>query len=158
MYDRKFMEHAVGIAKQGIREGCGGPFGCVIVKDGNIVAMAHNTVVKDNDPTAHGEINAIRQASETLGTFNLEGCELYTTSEPCPMCLSAIMWARISKVYSCMTIVDATKIGFDDSPFYEAITDYSVEGGCRLVEVEFHKEDSGIKLFNDYDEMEKILY
>lgn len=92
----------------------GGPFGAAIVKDGKIIALANNTVIKDNDPTAHGEMNAIRQACNKLGTFDLSGCELYTTSEPCPMCMSAIIWSNISKVYYGCTVNDAADIGFRD--------------------------------------------
>lgn len=158
MYKKQFMDLAVEIAHEGITNGCGGPFGCVIVKDGKVIAKAHNTVVKDNDPTAHGEMNAIRQACKVLSSFNLEGCELYTTSEPCPMCLSAIMWARITKVYSCMEIEDAAEIGFDDKPFYEEIFQYAVDKDINLIDVEFHKEENCKELFRKYYSMEKVLY
>lgn len=160
MYYKGFMELAVDIAKIGIANGCGGPFGCVIVDPkGEVLAMAHNTVVSDNDPTAHGEMNAIRMASERLGTFNLEGCELYTTSEPCPMCLGAIMWARISKVYSGMTIEDAEKLGFDDSPFYSNMNQYiNNNKSCQLIDMEFHKDSKCTSLFTEYNNMEKELY
>lgn len=158
MYNKVFMDLAVEVAKEGITKGCGGPFGCVIVKEGQVVARAHNTVVASNDPTAHGEVNAIRNACKQLDTFNLEGCELYTTSEPCPMCLSAIMWARIKKVYSAMTINDAGKIGFDDKPFYEAVKEYSLNKATALIDCEFHKEIECVELFNEYDKMEKVLY
>lgn len=159
MYNKHFMDLAVEVANDGIKRGCGGPFGCVIVKDGKVIAKAHNTVVGDNDPTAHGEMNAIRKAAKILGTFNLEGCELYTTSEPCSMCLSAIMWARISKVYSGMGIEDAANIGFDDSPFYSNMNQYiNNNKNCQLIDMEFHREPSCEKLFNDYHNMDKVLY
>lgn len=158
MYKKQFMDLAVEVAYEGINKGCGGPFGCVIVKDGEVIAKAHNTVVGDNDPTAHGEMNAIRQAGKVLGNFNLEGCELYTTSEPCPMCLSAIMWARIRKVYSGLEIEDAAVIGFDDKPFYEEIFQYAVDKDINLVDVEFHREKNCKELFRKYDNMEKVLY
>ena len=158
MYNKAFMDLAVEVANEGISKGCGGPFGCVIVKEGQVIAMAHNTVVGDNDPTAHGEMNAIRMAGKKLGTFNLEGCELYTTSEPCPMCLSAIMWARINVVYSGMDIVDAANIGFDDAPFYEGIVDYGNTGSTNFLKVEFHREKNCKKLFERYRKMEKVLY
>ncbi|SFV69345.1 Guanine deaminase [hydrothermal vent metagenome] len=110
-----FMHAAMEEAKKGIKAGDGGPFGAVIVKEGKIIAAAHNEVIKSNDPTAHAEIMAIRKASSTLRRFSLEGCTLYVTGEPCPMCFSAIHWAHIDKVYYCNTKADAAKIGFDDS-------------------------------------------
>lgn len=114
-----FMTMSSELAKSGVVKGAGGPFGSVVVKDGIIVGMGHNTVIRDNDPTAHGEMNAIRDASKRLGTFDLTGCELYTSSEPCPMCLSAIMWANIKKVYYGCTVKDAERIGFRDVFIYE---------------------------------------
>ena len=158
MYNKAFMELAVEVAKEGIHKGCGGPFGCVIVKEGQVIAQAHSTVVVDSDPTAHGEVNAIRIAGKKLSTFNLDGCELYTTSEPCPMCLSAIMWSRIKKVYSGMNIMDAKKIGFDDKPFYLAVTEYALGQDTPLIDVSFHREESCCNLFNEYNNMKKVLY
>lgn len=158
MYNKVFMDLAIEIAREGINKGCGGPFGCVIVKEGQVIATAHNTVVKDSDPTAHGEVNAIRRAGKKLGTFDLSDCELYTTSEPCPMCLSAIMWSRIGKVYSGMNIMDAKQIGFDDKPFYLAVVEYALGEQQELVDVSFHREDSCCKLFEEYNKMEKVLY
>lgn len=113
----KFMELALNEAKKGIRNKEGGPFGAVIVKDGEVVGQGHNKVVADNDPTAHGEMMAIRDACNRLGTFDLTGCELYTSSEPCPMCKCAIMWANINKVYYGCTVNDAEDIGFRDVVF-----------------------------------------
>jgi len=109
------MQAAIEEAQKGVSAGDGGPFGAVIVKDGEIIAKAHNEVVKENDPTAHAEIVAIRRASARLGTYVLGGCVLYTTGEPCPMCFSAIHWAHIDKVYYCNTKEDAEAIGFDDA-------------------------------------------
>lgn len=152
------MEKAAEIAREGISSGSGGPFGCVIVKDGNVVACTHNTVVRDNDPTAHGEVNAIRQACRNLGTFNLEGCDLYTTSEPCPMCLGAIMWARIGNVYSAMNIRDAADIGFDDEPFYADMNSYSQGKGSRFVNIEFRENVHCRELFRDYKAMNAVKY
>ena len=97
----------------------GGPFGAVIVKDGKIIASSHNTVIEDNDPTAHAEINVIRKASKILNTHDLSGCILYVNCEPCPMCLSAIIWANIKEVYFANTRVDACDIGFRDDIIYE---------------------------------------
>jgi len=116
-----FMQEAFLEAKRGIESGDGGPFGAVIVKEGKIIASGHNEVVKTNDPTAHAEMIAIRNASSKLQSFKLEGCSLYVTGEPCPMCFSAIHWAHIEKVYYCNTKEDAARIGFDDSLITEII-------------------------------------
>ena len=113
------MQEAVKEAFKGIKKGEGGPFGAVIVLDGKVIAKAHNTVVKDNDPTAHAEVNAIRKASKKLKTYCLKGCELITTCEPCPLCLAAIKWAGIKKAtYGCSR-KDAGKLGFSDARMYE---------------------------------------
>ena len=113
----KYMEIAIKEAKKGIENGDGGPFGCVIVKDDKIVGKGHNRVVLKHDATCHGEMEAIRNASKNLNTFDLSGCELYTTGEPCPMCLSACLWANIEKVYYGCTILDNENIGFRDNKF-----------------------------------------
>ncbi len=115
------MQEAYNEALKGINSNEGGPFGAVIVKNDKIIAKAHNRVIVSNDPTAHAEVNAIREASKQLQNFNLSGCELYTTCEPCPMCLGAILWARIDKVYYGATKEDAKKGGFDDAFFYEVV-------------------------------------
>ncbi len=111
------MKRAIELSIEGVNKG-GGPFGCVIIKDNKIVAEGSNKVVPTKDPTAHGEIVAIREACKKLNNFNLKGCELYSTCEPCPMCLSAIYWARIDKIYYANTREDAKKIDFDDSLIY----------------------------------------
>ena len=116
-----FMRDAIALAEQGIRSGQGGPFGCVIVRRGEVVARGSNQVTSTNDPTAHAEVVAIREACRALGTFQLDGCELYTSCEPCPMCLSAIYWARIPQVYYGNTRQDAADIGFDDAFIYDQI-------------------------------------
>ncbi len=116
----KFMQKAIDLSIESVENG-GGPFGAVIVKDGEIVAMSSNSVTKDNDPTAHAEINTIRAASSKLGTFDLTGCEIYSSCEPCPMCLGAIYWAHIDKLYFANNKTDAKKIGFDDSFIYDEI-------------------------------------
>jgi guanine deaminase len=113
------MAIAVEEAKQGVQAGHGGPFGAVIVRNGEVIAQAHNMVVATNDPTAHAEVNAIRQASQKLGRFDLSDCELYTSCEPCPMCLAAIHWARIPVVYQGATRQDAASAGFDDQFLYD---------------------------------------
>ena len=119
----KFMKIAISEARKGISAGHGGPFGCVIVKDGKIVGKGHNEVVKRNDPTCHGEVMAIRDACKNIGSFDLSGCDLYTTAEPCPMCAGAIMWANIKKVWYGCNIADTDSIGFRDKQFYEAPED-----------------------------------
>jgi len=111
------MNAAIGTAREGIRAHDGGPFGTVIARGGIIIAKAHNCVLRDNDPTAHGEIIALREAGKRLGTFNLKGCELYTTGEPCTMCLCACLWANIDTVYYGCTIADNALIGFRDEQF-----------------------------------------
>ena len=122
-----YMKAAVEEARHGIREGHGGPFGCVIVKDGRIVGRGHNEVIRQNDPTCHGEIMAIKEACKTLGTFDLTGCELYTTAQPCPMCAGAVLWANISKVYYGCNISDTEEIGFRDKKFFSEPFDISEE-------------------------------
>lgn len=116
-YHHEYMQMAIAEAREGIRQGHGGPFGCVIVKDGVVLAKAHNRVLKNHDATAHGEIMAIRQAGDALGTHDLAGCTLYTTGEPCHMCLTACMWANIDKIYYGCTIGDNDRIGFRDDKF-----------------------------------------
>ncbi|NDV68875.1 nucleoside deaminase [Dysgonomonas sp. 25] len=117
---KEFMARAIRLAEESVQRG-GGPFGAVVVKDGAIVAEGANCVTLHNDPTAHAEVSAIRNACEILQTFDLSGCEIYTSCEPCPMCLSAIYWAHISKIYYGCTKTDAKDIGFDDSFIYEQI-------------------------------------
>ena len=114
------MKIAIDEARTGITAGHGGPFGCVVVKDGKVVGSGHNEVIKQNDPTCHGEVMAIRDACNNLGTYDLSGCELYTTAEPCPMCRGAIMWSNIRKVYFGCNIADTDSIGFRDKVFYES--------------------------------------
>lgn len=115
------MEEAIQLADEGLRTGRGGPFGCVVVRRGDVVGRGNNGVTSTNDPTAHAEITAIRAACRQLGTFQLTDCELYTSCEPCPMCLSAIYWARIPTVYYANTRADAAAIGFDDDFIYRQI-------------------------------------
>ena len=123
----KFMKIAIDEARTGIKAGHGGPFGCVIVRDGKIIGRGHYEVIKQNDPTCHGEIMAIRDASRALVNYDLTGCELYTTAEPCPMCRGAILWANIRKVYYGCNINDTDKIGFRDKVFYEDENGFSEE-------------------------------
>lgn len=116
-----FMAEAVALSKKSIEQNEGGPFGCVVVKDGEIIARGNNKVTSTNDPTAHAEVVAIREACKQLNTFQLTGCEIYTSCEPCPMCLGAIYWARPDVVYYANTRKDAAGIGFDDAFIYEEI-------------------------------------
>jgi guanine deaminase len=120
--DPNFMLRAIELARHGMSGGAGGPFGAVVVRDGVIIGEGWNRVVGTSDPTAHGEVTAIRDACGNLGHFSLEGCDIYTTGEPCPMCLGAIHWARISRIYYGFSIVDAATIGFDDREFYRQFT------------------------------------
>jgi guanine deaminase len=115
----EFLRRAILLATENVNAGGGGPFAAVIVRAGKIVGEGVNTVTTSNDPTAHGEVNAIRAASTALGTFSLSGCELYTSCEPCPMCLAASYWARIDAVYYGAGAADAAKAGFDDAYLYE---------------------------------------
>lgn len=118
--DEKFMRRAIELSAESVERG-GGPFGAVIVKDGEVVAESANSVTLDNDPTAHAEVNTIRNACKRLGTFDLTGCEIYTSCEPCPMCLGAIYWAHISRIYYSCDRADAAAAGFDDDMIYREI-------------------------------------
>lgn len=115
------MQAAIGLANDGLKAGRGGPFGCVVVRRGEIVGRGNNRVTSTNDPTAHAEVTAIRDACSNLKTFQLTDCELYTSCEPCPMCLSAIYWARIPVIYFGNTRQDAAAIGFDDEFIYQQV-------------------------------------
>jgi guanine deaminase len=141
----KFMDMAIKEAEKGIRAGHGGPFGSVIVKDGMVVAKGHNRVVINNDPTCHGEIDAIRKACKKLKTFDLTGCEIYTTGFPCPMCMCAILWANIEKVYYGCNTTDTEIIGFRDKEFEENIP-LRKEQMCK----ELNREDC-IRLYEEYN-------
>lgn len=140
-----FMQAALEEAYAGIEAGDGGPFGTVIVKDGEIVGRGHNRVVVNQDPTCHGEMEAIRDACKNLGTFDLSGCELYTTAEPCPMCLGAILWSNISATYYGCTRQDSAEIGFRDDAFYRQLS-----GEEETVDVQEFDRDACRELFDDY--------
>ena len=145
-YNKKFMLEAIRVANENI-ENQGGPFGAVIVKDGEIIAASGNSVTLDNDPTAHAEVNTIRKACKRLGTFNLEGCEIYSSCEPCPMCLSAIYWAHIDKLYYATTKDDAASIGFDDSFIYHELT---LKPEQRRIKAEQHDRDIALEPFQTW--------
>jgi tRNA(Arg) A34 adenosine deaminase TadA len=151
----KYMKKAILWAKKSVVKG-GGPFGAVIVKDGNIIAQGHNCVTLSNDPTAHAEVTVIRKACKKLNTFDLSGCEIYTSCEPCPMCLAAIYWARINKIYYGCTKSDAKDIGFDDSFIYDQI-DLKPERRSIPATNILHKEAlEAFKMWNEKDD--KIEY
>jgi tRNA(Arg) A34 adenosine deaminase TadA len=121
METNDFLKEAIRMAVTNVQTGNGGPFGALVVRDGKIIGRGVNTVTTGNDPTAHAEVNAIRDACSHLGSFQLEGCEIYTSCEPCPMCLGAIYWARPDKVFYAAGKADAANIGFDDSFIYDEI-------------------------------------
>jgi guanine deaminase len=117
----EFLRRAIALATQNVLHGAGGPFGAVIVRDGRILGEGVNTVTTARDPTAHGEVNAMRAACKALGTFSLAGCQLYTSCEPCPMCLAAAYWARIDAIYYGAGAADAARAGFDDAFLYDEL-------------------------------------
>jgi guanine deaminase len=131
----KFMKTAIKEALNGLHGNDGGPFGAVIVRNGKIIAKGHNEVIKTNDPTAHAEIVAIRQASARLRRFDLSDCTIYATCEPCPMCLSAIYWSRIKKIYYGCTKEDAAAIGFDDKFIYDIIRSPSSRARNKMKQI-----------------------
>ena len=126
----------------------GGPFGASIVKDGKIISVAHNTVIETHDPTAHGEVNAIRKACQALGTHDLSECVLYTSAEPCPMCLSAIIWANIKEVYFANTRKDTADIGFKDDDIYEFI-----KGNNEMIKIAHIENKEAKRIFDEFKEM-----
>lgn len=150
----QFMKIAIEEARDGIKNQHGGPFGAAIIKDGEIIASGHNHVLVNHDPTCHGEVDAIRKACKKLGTHDLSGCELYTTGEPCPMCLAACLWANISKVYYGCTITDNELIGFRDKKFDEMM------GGREKVigYLEQIDHDKCLELFEEYNKMDAEKY
>lgn len=152
----KYMKLAYDKAMENSQNNVGGPFGCCIVKDGEVVCVTSNSVLQDNDPTAHGEMNAIRQAGKILGTYDLSGCELYTTAAPCPMCLSAIIWANIKKVYFGCTCSDAESIGFRDDAIYKLLAGED-DHGLEL-ELEQVDHEECLQIFEKYAETNKTIY
>ena len=141
----EFMKRAIEEAREGIKYGDGGPFGAVIVKNGRVVGRGHNMVVATNDPTAHGEIEAIRDACDKLNTFDLSGCEIYTTGYPCPMCFCAILWANIDKIYYGCNTTDTEIIGFRDKEFEESIPNIK-DTICEELD-----RDSCLELYSEYN-------
>ncbi|WP_242492594.1 nucleoside deaminase [Methanolobus psychrotolerans] len=150
------MQIAIDEARYGMKHNHGGPFGAIVVKDGNIISRTHNNVLRTNDPTAHAEILAIREASAILGKFDLSDCEIYTSSEPCPMCLAAIYWARIKTVYYGSDKDDVAAIGFDDSLFYRHIQGETHDMTLKLINTE---REECLKLLREWSEKsDKQMY
>ena len=150
-----FMTRAIQLSIDSVNTG-GGPFGSVIVKDNKIISEGMNRVTSNNDPTAHGEIVAIRQACEILNTFNLSGTEIYTSCEPCPMCLSGIYWAHVDKIYYGNTRTDAAKIGFDDDFIYQ---EFNKDITSRKISMIQTMNDEASKAFDSWEKKpDKIKY
>lgn len=154
--DEKFMRRAIELAQKGIDTNEGGPFGCVIVRDGEIVGEGNNKVTSTNDPTAHAEVVAIRNACQNLQTFQLEDCVIYTSCEPCPMCLGAIYWARPAQIFYACNKSDAAKIEFDDQFIYEEIE--RPIGERYIKTINFLREE-GLKVFENWaNKLDKTEY
>ncbi|MGQ5175411.1 nucleoside deaminase [Bacillus halotolerans] len=151
MNHEAFLKRAVELAREGVNAGIGGPFGAVIVKDGAIIAEGQNSVTTSNDPTAHAEVTAIRNACKALGTYQLDDCMLYTSCEPCPMCLGAIYWARPKAVYYAAEHKDAAEAGFDDSFIYEEIDKPAEERTIPFYHVTLAEHLSPFQAWRDVD-------
>jgi guanine deaminase len=150
------MQQAIALAIENVTRGTGGPFAAVIVKQGSIIATGTNKVTTANDPTAHAEIVAIREACSVLNSFQLDGCELYTTCEPCPMCLGAIYWARPTRVYFACSRHDAASVGFDDSFIYDEVSTPPEE---RTIPMMQGMRDEGLEIFSAWEQKEgKVRY
>jgi guanine deaminase len=145
--EKRFLERAIELSQEGMQQDNGGPFGCVIVLDGEIVGEGYNMVTTSNDPTAHAEIVAIRQACKKLNTYQLEGCEVYTSCEPCPMCLGAIYWARPKRVIYANTRYDAAAIEFDDEYIYKEINTASLQ---RQIPFIHEPHPLALRVFDDW--------
>lgn len=145
--DEKFMRRAIELARKGMDANMGGPFGCVIVKDGAIVGEGNNQVTSTNDPTAHAEVVAIRNACSSLGAFQLDGCTIYTSCEPCPMCLGAIYWARPAAIYIGANKQDAARAGFDDKFIYDEIERPEAD---RKLPMQRLMSDEAVEVFDEW--------
>lgn len=152
----RFMARAIQLSFEGVQSGHGGPFGAVIVRNGEIIAEGVNQVTSTNDPTAHAEMQAIRQACRKLGAFELKDCELYSSCEPCPMCLGAIYWARLSRIYFANTAQDAADIGFDDSFIYGELNQLAAERQIPAIQM---MREEGLAAFHAWlNKPDKIPY
>ncbi len=157
--NKDFMDIAIELSDNNIDSNKGGPFGACVVKDGQIVGKGTNRVLKDNDPTAHAEVTAIREACKYLNTYDLSDCELYTSSFPCPMCLSAIFWANIKKVYYAATKEDVSNIGFRDENIYIYINQVlSDELDKEIIKFESLDREEAVEILKKYKEKEKTIY
>jgi tRNA(Arg) A34 adenosine deaminase TadA len=145
--EEQFMQMAVRLSREGMDKGNGGPFGSIVVKDNEVIGKGYNSVLSDHDPTAHAEIIAIRDACNRLNSFHLEGCEIYTSCEPCPMCLGAIYWARPDKVYFANTRKNAEDIGFDDSLIYNEIALPMEKRKIPMIQLEVN---DALKVFEEW--------
>ena len=153
---QKYMFTAIKTAEENFLSGNGGPFGAVVVRNGEIVAVAGNCVTSSNDPTAHAEVVAIREACKKLETFDLSGCEIFASCEPCPMCLGAILWARIGKLYYAADRDDAARAGFDDELFYREL---SLSNDKRILKPTQILQKEAVKVFDKWNEtIDKIPY
>jgi len=146
----KFMRMAIELSEHNVKQEAGGPFGAVIVKDGMVVARSANKVIQQNDPTAHAEIAVIRLACQELGSYTLEGCVIYTSCEPCPMCLGAIYWARLDKIYYANSKIDAADIGFDDHFIYMELERPMKQRKLEIVQLLRDEALSAFKLWEDF--------
>lgn len=159
MYKKDIMKDCSKTALFTCSHGMGGPFGAAVVKDGKVISNRSNSVLETKDPTAHAEVNAIRAASLALGTYDLSDCELYATGFPCPMCLGAIMWAGIKKVYVSGMLEDAESIGFKDKFIYETID--KLNDLCYTtnnLDIEFHDRDIAQELYQSYEQTQGTIY
>lgn len=154
--EKQLMRQAIELSREKMIAGFGGPFGAVITRDGEVIATGFNQVTSSNDPTAHAEVSAIRAACQALSTFDLSGCEIYTSCEPCPMCLSAIYWARLDKIYYANSRQDAADIGFDDAFLYDEIAKDIPDRQIPTIRL---LEDEAILPFNEWRaKTDKITY
>lgn len=154
--EENFMLEAISLSRNAVLNNEGGPFGCIIVKDDKIVGRGNNRVTSTNDPTAHAEVVAIRDACKNLSTFQLDGCEIYTSCEPCPMCLGAIYWARPKVVYYANTRCDAADIGFDDSMIYDEMT---CDLDKRKIPIIALGREAALKIFKEWQgKSDKVEY
>ena len=149
--DEKFMRLAIELAESNVKQMRGGPFVAIIVKDGQLIAASANQVIKSNDPTAHAEIAAIRLACEKLGTIDLQGCTIYSSCEPCPMCLGAIYWARIGTLYFGNTKADAAAAGFDDEHIYREMEKPAAARGLKMIQILPDEAAIAFKLWQESD-------
>lgn len=154
--DPVFMREAIRLSRENVRDGKGGPFGCVVVKEGAVIARGTNLVTSTNDPTAHAEVTAVREACRTLGTFQLTGCDVYTSCEPCPMCLGALYWARPDRIFFANGRQDAAAAGFDDLFIYDELP--KAPAARRIPTVQMLREEA-LEVFREWErKQDKVRY